>query len=181
MPPIQVFRSHCSGMAEVQNLSIITGRSAGRRWSGGLATARAAQPRARGAQLSYFPMLSIPLEAANLPSSLGLLATLQPLCADSQPPPGAPPHAVPLGPAQAAHRLAWTPFPAQGVLPAGQQGDVEGVLGLAPGTVGSTGLGQAQSWPRGVRIIRQEKVMVWRILGSRRRLSYWTNWETVSH
>lgn len=163
-------------MAEVQNISVITERSAGWCWSGGLA-----RPGLPSRDLSHFPMLSVLLEAVGSAFISG--SPCNPAAPLSRLPaaPCTPPHTVLLGPSQAARRLTWTPFPVWGVLLAGKQEDVEGVLGLAPDVVGSAALGQAPSWALGVCSLHQEKVMVWRILGSRWRLSHWTDWETVSH
>lgn len=132
-------------MAQVENISIITERSVGPRWPRGL-TPSGCPAESPGSPPALLPLLSVLLQAANLPLSAGLLVTSQPLCPDHQLPPRHPLH--PSLPPSVPSRLpiTWPQQPSQ--LPSLHTGSRRTwsrgrgcVPGLAPATAGPDGLG----------------------------------------
>lgn len=87
-------------------------------------------------------MLSVLLQATDLPSSAGLPVPSHPICPDCQPPPNTLPTPAChlLARRGAAYHLATTTFPAPGVLPLTAGGHGQGAR-LAPGAAGSAGPG----------------------------------------
>lgn len=134
-----------------------------------LSTPTTSQPRAQVAHLRYFPTLSVLLL-----SSAALPVTPQPACPGCQPPPNTrpTPACYLLAHPGVAHRLAPTDnLPSPRSPSPGRQEGVAGVPGLAPAQLDWAGSVLAC----GVCVIHQEKVVVWRKLGSCWRLSCWTS------